>query len=72
MEITKEELEKIEKYLPKPRGNLKVDNLQLINAMLYVMENGWALPKHYGNWHTVYEQLEQKRSIGKSVCRSAN
>ncbi|WP_425597238.1 transposase, partial [Synergistes jonesii] len=30
---------------------------QLINAILYVTENGckWrALPKSYGNWHTIY------------------
>ncbi len=37
-------------------------NLQLINAMLYVTENGckWrALPKSYGNWHTIYVHMNR-------------
>jgi transposase len=62
MQITQNQIEKIEKYLPKPRGNFKISNLQLINAILYVMENGckWrALPKHYGNWHTVYMRMNR-------------
>ena len=62
MQITQTQIEKIEKYLPKPRGNFKISNLQLINAILYVLENGckWrALPKHYGNWHTVYMRMNR-------------
>lgn len=37
-------------------------NLQLINAILYVTENGckWrALPKSYGNWHTIYVRMNR-------------
>ena len=37
-------------------------NLQLINAILYVTENGckWrALPKFYGNWHTIYVRMNR-------------
>ena len=37
-------------------------NLQVINAILYVAENGckWrALPKSYGNWHTVYMRMNR-------------
>ena len=62
MEITKEQYRKIEKYLPKQRGNVKIKNLQLINAILYVTENGckWrALPERYGKWHTVYERMNR-------------
>ena len=62
MEITKEQYRKIEKYLPKQRGNVKIENLQLINAILYVAENGckWrALPERYGKWHTVYERMNR-------------
>ena len=62
MKITKEQYEKIEKYLPVQRGNVKIDNLQLINAILYVVENGvkWRkLPKEYGNWHTVYVRFNR-------------
>jgi len=62
MEITKEQYQKIEKYLPIQRGNVKMGNLQLINALLYVTENGckWrALPKEYGNWHTIYVRMNR-------------
>ena len=62
MEITREQYKKIEKYLPKQRGNVKIENLQLINAVLYVLENGckWrALPEKYGKWHTVYTRLNR-------------
>ena len=62
MEITKEQYRKIEKYLPKQRGNVKIENLQLINVILYVAENGckWrALPERYGKWHTVYERMNR-------------
>ena len=39
-----------------------MSNLQLVNAILYVTENGckWrALPKSYGNWHTVYTRMNR-------------
>ena len=42
--------------------NVKIENLQLINAVLYVTENGckWrALPERYGKWHTVYTRLNR-------------
>ena len=62
MEITNVQYQKIAKYLPVQRGNVKISNLQLINAILYVAENGckWrALPKEYGSWHTVYMRLNR-------------
>ena len=62
MEITNEQYQKIAKYLPVQRGNVKISNLQLINALLYVMENGckWrALPEKFGNWHTVYMRMNR-------------
>ena len=52
MKLTQEQYEKISKYLPKQRGNVRINNLQFLNAILYVTENGckWrALPKEYGN-----------------------
>ena len=39
-----------------------MSNLQLINAILYVTENGckWrALPETYGNWHTIYVRMNR-------------
>ena len=62
MKITVEQFERIEPYLPKQRGNVSMSNHQLVNAILYVAENGckWrALPKTYGNWHTVYVRMNR-------------
>ena len=62
MEITKEQYEIIKPYLPRQRGNVSIENLQLVNAILYVTENGckWrALPKSYGNWHTIYMRMNR-------------
>lgn len=67
MEITKEQYNCIEKYLPIQRGNVKLENLRLINAILYVTENGckWrALPKEYGNWHTIYVRMNRWSKSG--------
>jgi transposase len=39
-----------------------MSNHQLVNAILYVTENGckWrALPKEFGNWHTVYVRMNR-------------
>ena len=62
MEITAEQFNRIESYLPIQRGNVSLSNLQVINAILYVAENGckWrALPKRFGNWHTVYTRMNR-------------
>lgn len=67
MEITQQQYEKIEKYLPRQRGNVSMSNLQLINAILYVTENGckWrALPEIYGNWHTIYVRMNRWSKSG--------
>ena len=39
---------------------MRIANLDVINAVLYVAENGckWrALPERFGNWHTIYTRL---------------
>lgn len=62
MRITMEQYEKIAQYLPRQRGNVSMSNLQLINAILYVTENGckWrALPESHGNWHTIYVRMNR-------------
>ena len=62
MEITQEQYKRIEKYFPRQRGNVSMSNLQVINGMLYVTENGckWrALPEKYGNWHTIYVRMNR-------------
>lgn len=60
--ITPEQYKMIESCLPKQRGNVRVHNLQTINAILYVIENGckWrSLPASYGNWHTIYVRMNR-------------
>lgn len=44
-----------------------MSNHQVVNAILYVTENGckWrALPKSYGNWHTVYVRMNRWSNNG--------
>jgi transposase len=57
MKLTEERYEKIKHCLPKQRGNVKIDNKTLINALLYICENGckWrSLPSEFGDWHVIY------------------
>ena len=66
MKITIEQYQKIAKYLP---SNVKISNLQLINAILYVAVEWRTLPKEYGSWHTVYVRLNRwsKNGVLKRV-----
>ena len=62
MEITQEQYERIAPYFPVQRGNVRVPNLQALNAILYVAEHGckWrGLPERFGNWHTVYTRMNR-------------
>lgn len=61
MKISKKEFEKIKKLMPVERKPAKISNQQLLNALLYMVENGckWrALPKKFGNWHTIYMRFK--------------
>lgn len=67
MKLTAAQFEKISPYLPRQRGNVSMSNHQLVNAILYVTENGckWrALPKEFGNWHTVYVRMNRWSKSG--------
>ena len=67
MELTQEQYEQIAEYLPKQRGNVKNENLQVLNAILYVAEQGckWrGLPAHFGKWHTVYTRMNRWSKSG--------
>lgn len=62
MEITQAQYERVKSYFPVQRGNVKVSNLQVLNAILYVLEHGckWrGLPEKFGNWHTVYMRMSR-------------
>ena len=62
MELTQQQYDKIKDIFPKQRGNVEINNLTMVNALLYVAENGckWrALPKEFGKWHTVYVRMRR-------------
>ena len=62
MEITPEQYEKIKDSLPLQRGNVRLTNLQILNAILYVAEQGckWrGLPRRFGDWHTIYVRMNR-------------
>src|SRR3954451_14095403 len=62
MEITQEQYARIKDSLPVQRGNVSLTNLQVLNAILYVAEQGckWrGLPKRFGRWHTVYTRMNR-------------
>lgn len=62
MEITEAQYLRIEPSLPRQRGNVSLPNLQVLNALLYVAEQGckWrGLPKRFGNWHTLYTRMNR-------------
>lgn len=62
MNITKEQYERIADCFPRQRGNVSLGNLQVLNAILHVAENGckWRrLPKEFGNWHTIYTRMNR-------------
>src|SRR5277367_5907264 len=67
MEITQEQFSRIEPFLPVQRDNVSLTNLQVVNAILYVAENGckWrALPKRFGKWHTIYTRMNRWAKAG--------
>jgi len=67
MEITAEQYEKIKDSLPVQRGNVKLQNLQVVNAILYVAEQGckWrGLPARFGNWHSIYTRMNRWAKSG--------
>ena len=62
MEITGEQFGRIRQYFPTQRGNVMIDNLSVLNGILYVAEHGckWrGLPKRFGPWHTVYTRMSR-------------
>src|SRR5271157_2639743 len=67
MELTQQQYEKIEDSLPLQRGNVRLSNLEVLNAILYVAEQGckWrGLPGRFGNWHTIYVRMNRWAKSG--------
>lgn len=62
MELTKEQFQKIEHLMPVQRKKSMISNYDFMRALLYMIENNcqWrALPKEYGNWHTIYVRFNR-------------
>ena len=67
MKLTQEQQQKIITLFPKQRGNVKVDNSRLLDALIYIRENGckWrALPETFGPWHTIYVRINRRAKNG--------
>jgi transposase len=67
MQISNDQLARIAPYLPRQRGNVSHENLNVINAILYMVEHDctWrSLPKHFGNWHTIYTRMNRWAKAG--------
>ena len=57
MEITEKQYQRISHLFPVARRKAKLSNLQVLNVVLYLAEQGCqgrGLPENFGNWHTVY------------------
>ncbi len=67
MDITEAQYRQIEACFPRQRGNVSISNLRVLNAILFVAENGckWrSLPKTFGNWHTIYTRMNRWAKAG--------
>ncbi len=62
MKLTKKQFAKIGHLMPVARKPATISNYQFLCALLYIIENGckWrALPKKYGNWHSIYMKFSR-------------
>jgi transposase len=67
MEITQKQYERIADCFPRQRGNVRFDNLQVLNALLSVAEHGckWrGLPERFGVWHSIYTRMNSWSKTG--------
>jgi transposase len=67
MKLTEHQYQRIADCLPRQRGNVSMTNLQLLNALLYMVEHGckWrGLPEQFGNWHTIYTRMNRWSKAG--------
>jgi transposase len=67
MELNDIHYQQIADCFPRQRGNVSMDNLSVLNAFLYVAENGckWRkLPSGFGKWHTIYTRIFRWANAG--------
>ena len=61
-QITAKQYARIHPHLPVQRGNVRIPNIVVVNAILHVVENGckWrALPERFGKWSTIYARFRR-------------
>lgn len=66
MHLTQQHYERIAHLFPKHRGSLTYSNLDVLNAILYIAENGakWRrLPSTFGHWA---HHLRQNARLGET------
>ena len=67
MELNNSHYQQISDCFPRQRGHVSLDNLAVLNAILYVAENGckWrSLPADFGHWHTIYTRMNRWAKSG--------
>ena len=67
MKISEAQYERIAGHFPIQRGNVRTENRDFINAILYMAENGckWrGLPPEFGKWETIYKKFSRWAKSG--------
>ena len=67
MELTEAQYERLAPVLPVQRGNVRISNRHVLNAILYVAEHGgkWrGLPPLFGRWHTLDTRMNRWSKTG--------
>ena len=60
--LSQDQFDQIKDVLPVQRGNVEIENIDFLNAIFYIAENGckWRkLPKEFGPWHTIYMRMRR-------------
>ena len=66
-QLTESQYDQIQGVLPVQRGNAEMTNLDFLNAILYIAENGckWRqLPEKFGIWNTIYVRMRRWADSG--------
>jgi len=67
MELTEAQFVQIKDVLPVKRGNVKLSDFAVLQAILYIAEHGckWrGLPERFGSWHTIYTRMNRWSKAG--------
>jgi len=60
--ITPQQYDQIKDVLPVQRGNVTIQNMDFLNAIFYIAENGckWRkIPAEFGAWFTIYRRMRR-------------